>query len=267
MKKILLGSFTMIAAAAIVSATFLNTHSNPTGAPVGSTGSPGDGASCFQGGCHFGAPSAQANMITSNIPTCGYTPGQQYTITASITGNSQKGFQVSPQDANGNFLGTLTAGSNNHTQQSGHYVTHNSDIGGSSATWSFTWTAPASGTGDVTFYGAFANGRGTTKTSTLVVQECTVGIEDMEAINNLSIFPSPAGSSFNIHFFNKTAGQVTIAVFNLSGQKVAELANGNLSSGNQSLAFNTVETNLKSGVYFVQVSTNDFQKVVKFVVE
>lgn len=267
MKKILLGSFSFLAAAAIVTGTFNSSHSNPNGAPAGVTGSPGDGQTCFRGGCHFGAPSAQADMITSDIPACGYTPGATYTITASITGSSPKGFQVSPQDANGNLLGTLTAGSNNYTIQSGKYVTHTAAISAQVATWNFTWTAPASGTGQVTFYGAFANSRNTTKTSTLVVEECTVGFDELEAINELSVYPTPTSSKLQVNFSTKTAGQVAISVFNLSGQKVAVLSNENRTAGNQILEFDAINTQLKSGVYFLQVSTNDFQKVVKFVVE
>ena len=267
MKKKLLYLTSLLSVIAIVTTFSLKTHSNPNGAPAGVTGSPGDGQTCFRSGCHFGAPAEQAGMISSDIPSCGYTPGATYTITATISGNSPKGFQVSPQDANGNPLGSITAGSNNYTLQNGKYVTHTAAISAQAATWTFTWTAPAAGSGQVTFYGAFANGRNTTKTSTLSVSECTVGFEELEAIQNLSVFPTPANSTMKVSFGTKTSGPVVISVFNMSGQKVSTILNENRTAGNQVVEFDGIQTQLKSGVYFLQVNASNFQKVVKFVVE
>jgi hypothetical protein len=143
----------------------------PSGAPAGYTGSPGDGNDCSS--CHGGSPTTVSGWISSDIPAEGYTPGTTYTITATATGTGNKGFEVSPQNSSGTLLGTLTAGSNNHLTGSGKYVTHNAAVSGSTATWTFTWAAPASGTGSVTFYGAFAITTSTTKLSTLVVSENT----------------------------------------------------------------------------------------------
>jgi hypothetical protein len=143
----------------------------PGGAPAGYTGSPGDGQNCTS--CHGGSASTVSGWITSNIPAAGYTAGTAYTITVSVTGSTslRKGFEVSPQNIGGTLLGTLTAGSGNHTTGSGKYVTHSSGSYSNPATWSFTWTAPVAGTGTVTFYGAFCVGEPTTKLSTLVVNE------------------------------------------------------------------------------------------------
>lgn len=141
----------------------------PSGAPAGYTGSPGDGQNCTS--CHNGSASTQAGIITSNIPGTGYVPGSSYTITVTLSGSGQKGFEVSPQNASGTLLGTLTAGAGNKLVGSGKYCTHSSAVGGSSATWNFTWTAPAQGTGTVTFYGAFTITKPVTKLSTLVVNE------------------------------------------------------------------------------------------------
>jgi len=145
-------------------------HSN--GAPQGYTGSPGDGKNCTN--CHGGSASTQAGIITSNIPAQGYSAGSSYTITVSLSGSGNKGFEVSPQNASGTLLGTLTAGSGNKLVGSGKYCTQSSAVGGSSATWNFTWVAPVAGTGNVTFYGAFTITEPVTKLSTLVVNEYTV---------------------------------------------------------------------------------------------
>jgi hypothetical protein len=141
----------------------------PSGSPAGYTGSPGDAQSCKN--CHGGTVVTVNNWITSNIPPEGYTPGTVYTVTVTVTGTGKKGFEVSPQSSTGTQLGTLTAGTSNHLVGGTKYVTQNSGNTAATATWSFTWTAPAAGTGPVTFYGAFTVGEPNTKLSTLVVSE------------------------------------------------------------------------------------------------
>ena len=143
----------------------------PTGAPAGKTGSPGDGSSCTS--CHGQAATTTAGLITSTIPVTGYVPGQTYQITAVATlGSSGKyGFEVSSQNASGTQLGTLVAGTGSKLVGGSKYVTHSS-ASTSVKTWTFGWIAPAAGTGEVTFYGAFArNYSGPTTLSTLTVQE------------------------------------------------------------------------------------------------
>ncbi|MBU3675748.1 MAG: hypothetical protein FGM54_00995, partial [Chitinophagaceae bacterium] len=82
----------------------------------------------------------------------GYVPGTNYTITVSIAGGTaRKGFQVSPQNASGVLMGTLTAGTGNRVVSS-KYVTHTSAKTSNPGTWTFTWTAPATGANPVVFF-------------------------------------------------------------------------------------------------------------------
>ncbi|MFZ4522256.1 MAG: choice-of-anchor V domain-containing protein [Bacteroidales bacterium] len=145
----------------------------PSGSPAGYTGSPGDGQHCVS--CHGGSAATVTGWITSNIPAAGYTAGTAYTMTVTVSGTGKKGFEVSPQNASGTQLGTLAAGSGNHTTGGTKYVTQSSSGStNSTVTWNFTWTAPVAGTGTVTFYGAFTVGKSNTKLSTTVVNENTV---------------------------------------------------------------------------------------------
>jgi len=141
----------------------------PGGAPAGYTGSPGDGKDCVQ--CHGGATTPVTGWITSDIPVEGYVPGNTYTVTVTLTGSGKKGIEVSPQNPSGNLLGTLVAGTGSKLTGSGKYITQTSSTSANPAVWSFGWIAPAAGTGDVTFYGAFTLNKSVTKTSTLTVQE------------------------------------------------------------------------------------------------
>jgi hypothetical protein len=112
-------------------------------------------------------------MITSNIPTSGYTPGSTYTITATVTGAGDKGFQISPQNISGTLLGSLIAGTGSKIVGV-KYITHTSPKTTNTATWTFQWIAPIAGTGNVTFYGAFAITKYDIRTSTLTVNENAV---------------------------------------------------------------------------------------------
>lgn len=142
----------------------------PSGSPAGYTGSPGDGQHCQS--CHGGNNATVNGWITSNIPTQGYTPGTTYSITATASGTGKKGFEISPQSVSGAQLGILAAGTGNHLVGGTKYVTQNSSgASGSTVSWTFSWTAPAAGTGAVVFYGAFTVGKQNTKLTTLEVQE------------------------------------------------------------------------------------------------
>ncbi|TSA51300.1 MAG: T9SS C-terminal target domain-containing protein [Sphingobacteriales bacterium] len=160
------------------------------GAPAAHTGSPGDGGvTCNVNGCHTGmAPTAAAGWITSNVPGTGYIPGNTYTITTTATQAAcvKFGFQISPQSASvtGTYLGTMivTDATNTHIVSTKYMEQTSAGTIGTtgSHTWSFNWTAPPIGTGDVTFYGAYncSNSNGGSSgdhiyTSSLVIPQCT----------------------------------------------------------------------------------------------
>jgi hypothetical protein len=158
------------ATAFVLFSSFMVLYPGGAPSPYYYTGSPGDGHSCSS--CH-GSSSTVAGWITSNIPAGGYVPGTAYQITASnsISGSGKYGFEVSPQTTSGTLLGTLTSGTNSKLVGSGKWVTQ-STASNSVTSWTFTWTAPVAGTGNVTFYGSFARSTGSAvKLSTLTVSE------------------------------------------------------------------------------------------------
>jgi len=125
-----------------------------TGSPGGKTGSPMDNADCSS--CHgnTGPVTVTTTDITSNIPNTGYTPGNTYTITTSSLAD---GFEITSEENTSNTkVGTFFNTNPSETQlvNNGTAITHTA-AGISSNTLSFDWEAPAIGTGDITFYGAF----------------------------------------------------------------------------------------------------------------
>lgn len=236
----------------------------PGGAPAGVTGSPGDGSNCAQ--CHGGTATTASGWITSNIPSGGYVPGQTYQITAtnSQAGSGQYGFEISPQNAAGTKLGTLAAGTNSQMLSSGKYVTH-TNASTTIKVWTFPWTAPASGSGNVTFYGAFArNYPGSTVLSTLAVAEQTnTGISETAASSAL-ISPNPGNGHFNITIpESMRSSSGTLQILNTAGKSV--YSTKYLSANSSDLHVDV--SNAPSGVYFMILQNASSNKFEKFIIK
>jgi hypothetical protein len=165
MKYKILLSIAVLCTIAIVVDSSQKAYSNAAGAPAGCSGSPSDGTTCANSGCHTGSNVTKiTGWISSNIPAAGYTPGKTYQMTAKAVyiGRSKFGFEVSPQDLAGNIMGRLTPINGSTQVRTPGYITHTTsgNTGTDSIVWTFNWTAPAYGSGGFIFYGAFncANG-------------------------------------------------------------------------------------------------------------
>lgn len=247
-------------------------HSNATGAPQGNSGSPFDGATCSQNGCHGGTVTPRASMITSNIPATGYVPGSQYQITAAITqaGVAKFGFQISPQKADGSAAGTMGVADANTQVSSNKYITHSftgTTGAGGSKTWTFTWTAPAAGSGPVTFYGAFlaTNNNGSADagdnvfTSSLSVgEDGKLNVFTPEQAG-LKVYPVPFTNTIYVDKGEQTFENATVKLFTLDGKLVAETVfTGTVTE------LNTEE--VAKGLYILHINApgvNVVQKVAK----
>ena len=221
----------------------------PSGAPAGYTGSPGDGKNCT--GCHTGGTaSTVAGLITSNIPSGGYLAGQTYQITATnnLTGSGDYGFEVSPQNAAGDQLGTLVAGTGSKLVSGSKYVTQSNSS--TTKSWTFGWIAPAAGTGQVTFYGAMARStQSNTALSSLVVQEAINTALPKENAASVSIIAGESKGFINVGL-NTNANHAKVSVFDLSGRQL--LSTTLSGSGSHQL-----NQQFKTGVYIVIVQADD----------
>lgn len=251
-RKSLLAFFSMLALAVSMGSL----HSSPGGAPTdGRTGSPGDGGkTCATAGCHNGPASTVTNIITSDIPAEGYTPGETYNITVTVDGGGNKGLCVSPQKEDGTLMGTLTAGAGT-AFVGGKYITHTSPKVAAPAVWTFKWTAPSAGSGRVVFYGAFANNRTTTrKTEYAVEEKIASGIKENSEFAQVTVFPNPAAQQgmITIGFAPKNSGNVKVTLLDITGKEVSVLMNEFLSSSYQEQSFSLPALN--KGVYFIRIS-------------
>jgi len=280
MKKVsllLFGIFTLIALSAF---TEFNTEKSSSGAPSGEANDPASGnANCTD--CH--SPSLVTPMsgwITSTIPLGGYVPGTTYTITATMTrpGHTKFGFEVSPQNPSGTFLGTLVnTGTLTKLTGTNHYVTHTSagNTGTSPKSWTFNWTAPVKGSGSVTFYGAFlaTNANNSTSgdstfTSTLVVAENTAtDVNDMNALNSaVAVFPNPTSDKINLNYTLNLDQKFEVSLINIEGKQIEILFSGNKLSGVYNEQY-SIPSSYSKGIYFLKLTAGENVVVKRILVQ
>ena len=81
-------------------------------------------------------------------------------------------------------------------------------------------------------------------------------------------YPNPFNPTTTINYEIKEAGNVTIAVFNIKGQKVATLVNEYHNVNNYTTVWNGINNNnesVSSGIYFYEMNTGDYTSVKKMI--
>lgn len=251
---------------AILSVLALVFMSNRGGSPGGRSGSTTDnGATCStNGGCHnsSSAPASQ-DMISTNVPSNGYAPGSGYDITINISdeGTSVWGFEMMAEDKNGLPVGAFSNNSQVNSLNSGLRATHKfaSSSSSDAQTWIANWTAPASGTGSVTFYvsAMAANGNGNNRGDRVFID--TISITENTSANiaelenfQINLYPNPATQKIVITGYENTSSN--IKVINSMGKTVM--------SGLFKNALNISE--LASGTYYLKIIENNRVFIKKF---
>lgn len=264
----------LMASGMVWDAQFHHANGNSGSAPFGNTGSPSDGNTCARIGCHAGGPAqtGQVVSITGNIPVEGYTPGETYDMTVTMSnGGSKFGFSLSPQSSQGTLLGTLIASGAGTTLNGpgGKYLTHTSSgtSGSGSKSWTFEWTAPVAGTGAVTFYGAynFANGNGTTSGDVIVPhtqvfnENVSTGVAE-SPFRRLEIFPNPIEDHINIRM-GDVDEVIMITLMGVDGRTVLQEQH---TQGNIRIDLST--HTVPSGLYLLSVELGSKRTVRKLLV-
>jgi hypothetical protein len=235
-----------------------------TGSPGGYTNSPGDGKTCTN--CH-GSAVAVTGWVTSNVPASGYVPGTVYQITVTATSaGTNKGFECSPQTPAGALVGTVAAGTGMKLTNSNKAVTHNAVVSSNPAVWTFNWTAPATGVGNVTFYSAICIGENYIRTTTLVIPQASgIGIEEKNLVN-YNLYPNPVVDKINIAYSLNKSDKVTVDLYSLDGRFISTLTSGLQASGNHLMDFD-LPAGTSKGVYLLQVTAGGEKKQSRVVVQ
>ena len=253
-----------------------NSNEKSPGGITGRTQSPKDllnnPNSCEE--CHGGGSTTPTITLTAN-PAFGpgntYIPGTIYTISYSVAGYPNFGFDLEINNGNtstATTLGTLSKGTN--TKISSQEVIHSSPIPtGSSAT--FNWTAPNNGTAYLYSTALGVNGTGSTSGDkqafyNLVLTPEPLGIEEtILNLNDIKLFPNPAKETTTLDYYLNKDSHVTINITDLNGKVVSTQINEEATEGSYSKKLELIELN--SGTYFVKIKTDDNSVTKKLIVQ
>lgn len=229
------------------------------GQPGQFAGSPGDGnancTSCHAPGANFGG-----TPVLMGVPAS-YVPGQTYNLTLAINGSSRSkfGFNITAERAAGNAkVGAWTAGTGTQMRADGAGLTHTS-AGTSSSSWNFTWVAPTTNQGNVTFYYSTiqANNAGGNNGDQWVGGNTmsTLGVANLE-LAQFKMYPTQVDNDLFIELENADNAQLN--VYSLSGALVTT------ASINREDKISL--TDLTSGMYLVKITVDgntQTQRVIK----
>jgi hypothetical protein len=85
-----------------------------------------------------------------------------------------------------------------------------------------------------------------------------VGVNELELGQDfgLAIYPNPVSDISTIQFNLKESSDVLIEVYNIQGQRVNQLANGNLAQGTHEIVW-SVDSNVQNGIYFIKLQSGN----------
>jgi hypothetical protein len=251
---------------------------NPTGCSTGH-------------GCHSTAATTGIDvaitLYAGGIPTTHYIGGQTYIVTitgtpGSATTNTWYGFQLNA------LKGTASASSNadagtwsgtglptgTHKVAPGSFtqltvMEHDMPLNmtGTSFSESFTWTAPAAGTGSISFWGAvnfvnhntFADNSDVWNTNMAIITESTAFVANVPNNISLTAFPNPVSNNLSLQMNNTQAGTYSLHVFDMNGRSVTT---DNIEVSGTSHTSNINTTNWLPGTYQVVIEKDGSRQTI-----
>lgn len=249
------------------------------------TGSPGENA-CNN--CHnsnaLNSGGGSVSILSPDMTNWSYIPGTTYTINVKVkkagVGKFGFGFEaLLPSGANGGLI--QTTGSSNAKTLAGTILGNSrtnavhkqpNHFGQDSLTFSFNWTAPAAGTGNITFYAAGnatnsannSSGDFIYTTNQLVTEATNVNMAAMLTDKKVTIFPNPGAKFISINLPESTANiETQFKIFDVSGVLVHQQNmqnDGNMNHFSVDLGF------LDDGVYFVQLQNANWEHSQKLMI-
>jgi len=97
----------------------------------------------------------------------------------------------------------------------------------------------------------------------LVGSDIVDGVNDEYTLENVRLFPNPVQQTATVELILDESAVTNVEVVNSVGQTVYEQNEGNLSTGTHLINVNMAD--YSSGIYFVRVSADDKQQILKFV--
>lgn len=262
------------------SAVYITMSSNGSGASISK------GASAAKDGC--GGTGCHGTMATSSVVSTlvftaksdgkvvsngEYSPNETYTVTIG-GGNGtavRMGFMLRASDGSTMQAGTFanpSAGTKVQAIGGFNVVEHSSPITATvgAFTSSVEWTAPAKGSGPITFdlavnclnamSGPDAGDQYKTMANTLT-EGPALSVENIEFTSAISVYPNPATDVLNVKLLSNTSTARTYSIMNMSGAVVSK---GQFSTNQTSI--NVAQ--LAAGMHILIVSDGEHIAQVNF---
>lgn len=258
---------------------------------IGNTGAPGDDANpngtpriCTY--CHFGAaaPTVSIRVLDADGDSVStYIPGQQYTARVTINTNVPSltgfGFQmIALRDSGNTDLDGFSDPGNNTvnnykiaTIPNGRTYAEHDNVSVNNSVFNVVWTAPAAGTGPITFYtaGNAVNRNGSTSgdgaaatTLKLTEQSATSAPELSDASLQMKVWPNPVSDIARVEINTAQAGQYQFRVVDISGKTVWQQTQ-RLGQGASWLEIPAAVW--APGMYCLEAVSGDARQVIKLV--
>jgi len=271
-----------------------------TGAESG-LGNP-TGCSCHSNSATLGI-ACTLELDSAGYPTTHYVGGVSYTVKITGTNNTSTslpkfGFQigcikgatsqVTPTNA-GTWVSPYPTSTHYAAPHASYYVvgvtehdnilTPISGSGGNGTIYSETlnWTAPASGTGTISFFGALnaVNDDGAVtgdhwNIAHIVINEWSspAGIANIEPnAFSLNIMPNPAVNTTTLEYTLQEEGNLQVDVYDITGKKVWSQQSGQQDAGVHSQLIDVSGLHMSRGLYIVVITNGNEMSSKKLLVE
>jgi hypothetical protein len=245
---------------------------------AGQTGSPGEGtcSGCHSGG---GGVTTVSFSATPSFTSNQYVPGQTYTVDVIVSNAnfSRFGFGceiLTPSNTNAGTMTTALTGVKFLNSGTRKNAVHNTaKLGTGSATFSFVWVAPASGTATIYAAGNAVNGTGSTSgdkvgaASLALTPDLSSAISEavVSGFSGISIYPNPVISDLKMSYSLMEAGEVSISITDIQGRELAQLKNEKQEQGFHTLN-SVIPSSVSGGIYFVKLSLNSKSSTQRLIV-
>jgi hypothetical protein len=247
---------------------------------AGYTGAPGE-QTCAGGGCHNGGSSASKGVTITAVPSFSnneYYPDSTYNVSVIVAATSftRFGFACEALNSSNASSGSMASPGTgvkivnafNGRQNATHTAPKSAPS--NQATFTFKWTAPSAGEGDITFYTccnavnyngnilgdlpipySYLISEGTPPAPTN-----TTGItENIAALRDVAVFPNPTSDFSNISYSLVQTKQITVELAEISGKQVKVFSNKTQYPGNHSEILDI--RGIAKGAYFIKVTSHN----------
>jgi hypothetical protein len=252
------------------------------GGQTGLTGAPTEGncTQCHNGSVLDGTNEHQFQVLDATLnAVSNYSVGAQYTVSLQLTSDpAKKGFSATVVDGSGTMAGTFTGSGIGGTQDfSGggrDYVSHTASSNTSANTlWAWTWDAPATDMGDVTFYVASneANDDGATNGDMIYLSQHTLG--STASISETKVVAASfkagyavEGNQVIVDFNSLNTGEMFFNLVDLNGRSVytKKMSNAMIGANHQAIA---LPSSIENGIYVVNFFVDNKAMSAKIMVQ